>query len=195
MRHVSWCSLGAVTAGHNAIRDCISDFASSADPSTEKEPEDLVSSQPRARPADVLAFSAFRPFMVAWRPLMWELRPQFPVQVVMWRKQCLCANVQNVKGFEQPWTAKILLTSPLCGPRTEGHMHKRWLLCEALPKSWLAVADVEFPPCSPRCWLPLAFVWLAEQPRCLWHAGLGRRERTARRIWTTSLAATSMRSR
>ena len=52
--HASWCSLGEATAGHNAIRDALFEFAAAADPATELEPEDLIPSRPRARPADVL---------------------------------------------------------------------------------------------------------------------------------------------
>lgn len=57
--HATCCSLGEATAGHNAIRDCIFKFASAADAATEWEPQDLVSSLPRARPADVLTPAAF----------------------------------------------------------------------------------------------------------------------------------------
>ena len=57
--HASCCSLGEATAGHNAIRDCLFRYASEADPATEWEPQDLVSSRPRARPADVLTPAAF----------------------------------------------------------------------------------------------------------------------------------------
>ena len=56
--HASWCSLGEATAGHNAVRDVLFEFASSADPATEWEPEDLIPSRPRARPADVLTPAA-----------------------------------------------------------------------------------------------------------------------------------------
>ena len=57
--HATCCSLGEATAGHNAIRDCLFRYGSEADPATEWEPQDLVSSQPRARPADVLTPAAF----------------------------------------------------------------------------------------------------------------------------------------
>ena len=48
------------TAGHKAVRDCIYKFACGADPATEWEPQDLVPSRPRARPADVLTPAVFR---------------------------------------------------------------------------------------------------------------------------------------
>ena len=57
--HATCCALGESTAGHNAVRDCIFRFAADADPATELEPQDLVPSQPRARPADVLTPAAF----------------------------------------------------------------------------------------------------------------------------------------
>ena len=54
----SCCALGEANNGHNAVRDCLYDFACTADPATEWEPEDLVPSRPRARPADVLTPAA-----------------------------------------------------------------------------------------------------------------------------------------
>jgi len=46
------------TKGHNAIRDTILAYAAEVDPSADREPEGLVASQPRARPADVLTSAA-----------------------------------------------------------------------------------------------------------------------------------------
>ena len=57
--HASCCSLGEATVGHDAIRDCVYRYGCEADHATEWEPQDLVSSQPRARPADVLTPAAF----------------------------------------------------------------------------------------------------------------------------------------
>eukprot|EP00973_Karenia_brevis_P088387 12256310-Karenia_brevis.AAC.1 len=57
-RHASCCALAEATRGHNAVRDVLFAYASEADPSTEWEPEDLVPSRPRARPADVLTPAA-----------------------------------------------------------------------------------------------------------------------------------------
>ena len=56
--HASCCAIGEATVGHNAVRDVLFEFASTADPATEWEPEDLISSRPRARPADVLTPAA-----------------------------------------------------------------------------------------------------------------------------------------
>ena len=52
--HASCCAPGESTRGHNAVRDVLFEFAIHADPSTEKEPEFLIPSRPRDRPADVL---------------------------------------------------------------------------------------------------------------------------------------------
>ena len=56
--HASCCAIGEATKAHNAIRDIIFAFSAEADNSTEREPEGLVASQPRARPADVLSPAA-----------------------------------------------------------------------------------------------------------------------------------------
>ena len=56
--HASCCAVGEATKGHNAIRDTIFGYAVEADPSADWEPEGLVPSQPRARPADVLTTAA-----------------------------------------------------------------------------------------------------------------------------------------
>jgi len=52
--HASCCAPGESTRGHNAVRDVLFEFALHADPSAEKEPEFLIPSRPRDRPADVL---------------------------------------------------------------------------------------------------------------------------------------------
>ena len=52
--HASCCAPGESTRGHNATRDVLYEFAAPADPSAEKEPEFLIPSRPRDRPADVL---------------------------------------------------------------------------------------------------------------------------------------------
>ena len=52
--HASCCAPGESTRGHNATRDILYEFASHADPSAAKEPEFLIPSRPRDRPADVL---------------------------------------------------------------------------------------------------------------------------------------------
>ena len=48
----------AVDRGHNAVRDAVFSFAKCADPSAELEPEHLIPSRPRDRPADVLTSAA-----------------------------------------------------------------------------------------------------------------------------------------
>ena len=64
-RHASCCALGEATVGHNALRDSLFEFASAADPATEWEPEDLVPSRPKSRPADVLTSAAVAGRMAA----------------------------------------------------------------------------------------------------------------------------------
>ena len=56
--HATCCAIGESTRGHNAVRDAVFAFAEMADPAAEKEAEDLVPSDPRARPADVLTSAA-----------------------------------------------------------------------------------------------------------------------------------------
>ena len=56
--HASCCAPGESTRGHNAVRDVVFDFSVAADDATEKEPEDLVPSRPRLRPADILSPAA-----------------------------------------------------------------------------------------------------------------------------------------
>jgi len=52
--HATCCAIGESTRGHNALRDTVFTFAKIADPSAELEPENLIPSRPRDRPADVL---------------------------------------------------------------------------------------------------------------------------------------------
>ena len=52
--HASCCASGESTRGHNAARDLLHEFAFHADPNAQKEPEHLIPSRPRDRPADVL---------------------------------------------------------------------------------------------------------------------------------------------
>ena len=56
--HASCCAAWEATKGHNAIRDTLFAYAIEANPSSEWEPENLVASQQRARPADVLTSAA-----------------------------------------------------------------------------------------------------------------------------------------
>ena len=46
--------MGESTTGHNAVRDIVFSNALNADASAEREPEHLIPSRPRDRPADVL---------------------------------------------------------------------------------------------------------------------------------------------
>jgi hypothetical protein len=52
--HALLCAKGASTRGHNAVRDELESMAKPLDSNTETEPEGLISSHPRLRPADVL---------------------------------------------------------------------------------------------------------------------------------------------
>ena len=56
--HATCCAIGESTRGHNALRDTVFTFAKIADPSAELEPENLIPSRPRDRPADVLTAAA-----------------------------------------------------------------------------------------------------------------------------------------
>ena len=64
-KHASTCALSQATAGHNDVRDVVFAYASEADPASELEPMELVSSRPRARPADVLTPAAIPGRVVA----------------------------------------------------------------------------------------------------------------------------------
>ena len=52
--HATCCPIGESTKGHNALRDTVFSYALLADTSAECEPEHLIPSRPRDRPADVL---------------------------------------------------------------------------------------------------------------------------------------------
>ena len=56
--HASCCAVGESTRGHNAARDVVHKFALYGDPSAECEPQHLIPSRPRDRPADVLTSAA-----------------------------------------------------------------------------------------------------------------------------------------
>ena len=53
--HALLCAKGPSTRGHNAVRDELFSMAIPVDANTETEPEGLISSHPRLRPADVLS--------------------------------------------------------------------------------------------------------------------------------------------
>ena len=59
-RHASVCCTGEATRGHNRCVDILYSYAKSLDPATEHEPSDLVASQARLRPADLLTAAACR---------------------------------------------------------------------------------------------------------------------------------------
>ena len=52
--HALLCAKGESTRGHNALRDELHRMAASIDTTAETEPEGLIASHPRLRPADVL---------------------------------------------------------------------------------------------------------------------------------------------
>jgi len=52
--HATCCPIGESTKGHHALRDVVFSYALLADSSAELEPEHLIPSRPRDRPADVL---------------------------------------------------------------------------------------------------------------------------------------------
>ena len=54
-RHALCCMGSATTVGHNRIRDAIAMGLAASDPGTVVEPEGLVASRPRMRPADILS--------------------------------------------------------------------------------------------------------------------------------------------
>jgi hypothetical protein len=53
--HALVCAKGESTRGHNAVRDELFSMAKPVDANTETEPEGLIPSHPRLRPADVLS--------------------------------------------------------------------------------------------------------------------------------------------
>ena len=58
--HASTCCTGEATIGHNLVKEELHRFALIGDPRSELEPENLVRSRPRDRPADVLTAAVGR---------------------------------------------------------------------------------------------------------------------------------------
>ena len=59
-RHESTCCIGEATRGHNRCVETIFNYAKTIDPEAVTEPREVVPSQGRLRPADILSTAACR---------------------------------------------------------------------------------------------------------------------------------------
>ena len=129
--HALHCAAGESTRGHNDVRDTLHAVAKTTDSQAELEPEGLITSHPRLRPADVLTGAFHQGRLAAV-----DVGVICPTAAGAGLDCVVTMHDRKLAAMAVHQAALALSTSPLLSVAGAGFTQPRWACSRMLPSAW-----------------------------------------------------------